>query len=215
MNKDMNIQNSQTSAVIIANGRYPHHHIPLAEIDNASYIVCCDGAANNFIETGMTPHAIIGDLDSISEENKIKYASILHLETEQENNDLSKAVLFCLNKGITNISIVGGTGLREDHTIGNISLLAEYVLKANVKMITNWGVFTPIKSNNTFKSFAGEKVSIFDIDREPMSTTGLKYPIKDRVLTNWWQGTLNDSLGETFTIETKGRVIVFQAFKQD
>lgn len=204
-----------SSAVIIANGRYPHHPIPLAEIENASYIVCCDGAANNFIETGMIPNAIIGDLDSISEENKEKYASILYHETEQENNDLTKAVLFCLRKGITNISIVGGTGLREDHTIGNISLLAEYVLKANVRMITNWGIFTPIKSNHTFNSFAGEKVSIFDIDRQPMTTTGLEYPIKDRILKNWWQGTLNDSLGETFTIETKGRVIVFQAFKQD
>lgn len=206
-------KNKHTSAVIIANGRYPHHSIPLSEINNASYIVCCDGAANTFIESGLTPNAIVGDLDSISEENKIKYADILHHETEQENNDLSKAVLFCIKQNITNITIVGGTGLREDHTIGNISLLAEYVLNANVRMVTNWGVFTPIKKDTTFKSFAGEKVSIFAIDPTPMTVAGLKYEINNRVLTNWWQGTLNESLGEAFSISTKGRVIIFQAFE--
>ncbi len=202
-----------TSAVIIANGRYPHHQIPLLEIDNAAYIVCCDGAANSFIANGKIPNAIVGDLDSISEENKKKYSDILHHVTEQENNDLTKAVNFCIENGINDITIVGGTGLREDHTIGNISLLAEYVLKTKVRMITNWGIFTPIKSKTFFKSTIGEKVSIISIDQEPITTDGLKYPIKNRVLTNWWQGTLNESENDEFTIETNGRAIIFQAFQ--
>lgn len=206
-------QNLPSSAVIIANGRYPHHHIPLSEIENAQYIVCCDGAANSFIENGNIPDAIVGDLDSISEENKQKYTDILHLITEQDNNDLTKAVKFCIEKGINDITIVGGTGLREDHTIGNISLLSEYVLLIKVRMITNWGVFTPINNNTVFKSFIGEKVSIFAIDQTPMTTIGVKYPINNRVLSNWWEGTLNESVGDSFSISTKGRVIVFQAFK--
>lgn len=204
--------NNQPSTVIVANGRYPHHPTPLAIIDQASYIVCCDGAANNFIESGKTPDAIVGDLDSISEENKTKYADILHHVTEQENNDLTKAVKFCIERGVKDITIVGGTGLREDHTIGNISLLAEYVLDISVKMVTNWGIFTPIKEDASFESYPGEKVSIFAIDHKPISSTGLKYQIDNRVLTNWWQGTLNVSDSNTFEIKTKGRIIIFQAF---
>ncbi|MBZ4652548.1 MAG: Thiamine pyrophosphokinase, partial [Proteiniphilum sp.] len=46
-----------------------------------------------------------------------------------------------------------------------------------------------------------------------LTTQGLKYPLQQRVLTNWWQGTLNESLGDRFRIETDGRIIVFQAFK--
>ncbi len=108
--------------------------------------------------------------------------------------------------------IVGGTGKREDHTLGNISLLAEYIRKVNVIMATNWGLFTPIQSNRVFQSFKGEAVSLFSFDPEPITTYGLQYPLDNRVLTNWWQGSLNTSLGDTFTVKTKGRVIVFQAY---
>lgn len=201
-----------SSAVIVANGRYPSHERPLSAIANASYLVCCDGAANHFIELGGIPDAIVGDCDSISEENKIRFADRLFPNTEQETNDLTKAVQFCAENGKTDITIVGGTGMREDHTIGNISLLADYEAVANVKMLTNYGVFTPISSNTTFKSFAGEKVSLFAIGQKPVTTTGLKYPIQNRILTNWWQGTLNESSGDSFTIETRGRIIVFQVF---
>lgn len=201
-----------STAVIVANGRYPHHPIPLSIIEKASYIVCCDGAANHFIEVGGIPDAIVGDLDSISEENKIRFSDKLYPNREQETNDLTKAVLFCTENGKRNITIVGGTGMREDHTIGNISLLADYEAIACVNMLTNYGIFTPISSKTTFKSFAGEKVSLFAIGQKPITTIGLKYPIQDRILTNWWQGTLNESTGDSFAIDTRGRVIVFQVF---
>lgn len=201
-------------AVIVANGRYPHHPVPLSVIEDALYIVCCDGAANHFIEIGGIPDAIVGDCDSISEENKIRFADRLFPDKEQETNDLTKSVRFCVENGRKDITIVGGTGIREDHSIGNISLLADYEALANVKMVTNYGVFTPISSRTTFKSFAGEKVSLFAIGQTPITTDGLKYPIQNRVLTNWWQGTLNESLGDSFTIDTCGRIIVFQVFEQ-
>lgn len=203
------------SAVIIANGRFPHHEIPLAYIEKARYIVCCDGAANDFIARGGHPNAIVGDCDSISEENRIRFADILHLNPDQYTNDLTKAVNFCVERGKTHLVIVGGTGKREDHTLGNISLLAEYMQVANVIMVTNYGIFTPIRSATKFKSFKGEQVSFFSIDSQPVTTQGLMYPLNGTVLTNWWQGTLNESHGDSFTIETRGRVIVFQAFRQD
>ena len=101
----------------------------------------------------------------------------------------------------------------EMNTLGNISLLAEYIKMAAVVMVTNWGIFTPIHATTEFKSFKGEAVSLFSIDRAEISTRDLKYPLDRRVLTNWWQGSLNVSLGETFTVETTGRVSVFQAYK--
>ncbi len=203
-----------TCALIIANGRYPEHPLPLSFIRHASFIVCTDGAANDFILRGGVPDAIVGDCDSISRENRERFAAIIHPSSDQETNDLTKAVHFCVAAGRREIVIVGGTGKREDHTLGNISLLAEYQQLAAVKMITNWGLFTPIAGSTTFQSFKGEKVSIFAIDATPVTTQGLKYPLTRKVLTNWWQGTLNESLGDSFRIETEGRVILFQAFKQ-
>ena len=203
---------TQRSAVIVANGRYPTHPIPLSIIEEATYIICTDGAANHFIALDKIPHAIVGDGDSISDENKIKYANILHIERDQECNDLTKSVRFAIAQGITDLTIVGGTGLRDDHTLGNISLLAEYLPLVNVKMVTNSGLFTPINRLSTFKSHKGEQVSIFAIDLEPITTEGLKYTIDSRILNNWWEGTLNESIGETFTVDTSGRALVFQVF---
>jgi thiamine pyrophosphokinase len=198
--------------VIIANGRFPTHPTPLSYIERASFIVCCDGAANEFIEIGGKPNAIVGDCDSISKENIVRFADILYPNNDQETNDLTKSVQFCVDKGIKDITIVGGTGKREDHTLGNISLLAEYVHIANVIMATNWGVFTPINTTTQFKSFIGEQVSIFSIDHTRVSSQNLKYPLSNRILSNWWEGSLNESLDESFTIQTAGRIIVFQAY---
>ena len=198
--------------VIIANGRFPTHPTPLSYIERARFIVCCDGAANEFIEIGGKPNAIVGDCDSISKENIIRFADIIYPNNDQETNDLTKSVQFCVDKGMKDIIIVGGTGKREDHTLGNISLLAEYVHIANVVMATNWGIFTPINTTTQFKSFIGEQVSIFSIDHTKVSSQNLKYPLSNRILSNWWEGSLNESLDESFTIQTTSRIIVFQAY---
>lgn len=92
-------------------------------------------------------------------------------------------------------------------------MLAEYEKMAKVVMVTDWGIFTPIHSSTEFKSYRGEQVSIFSIDPKELTTHNLKYPVHGRVLTNWWQGSLNESLGDSFTIEATGRVIVFQVYK--
>ncbi len=156
------------SAVIIANGRFPKHPTPLSYIEKAQYIVCSDGASNDFIARGGgIPDAIVGDCDSISEENKLRFADILHPRLQPIYKRSHKICTFCVENGRREIVIVGGTGKREDHTLGNISLLAEYMLIAKVIMVTDWGgVFTPINENNTFKSTKGEQVSLFSIDRE-------------------------------------------------
>ncbi|WP_298650853.1 thiamine diphosphokinase [uncultured Proteiniphilum sp.] len=206
-------RNKAVAAVIIANGRFPRHPIPLSYIEEAEYIVCCDGAVNDFIAWGGMPDAIVGDCDSISEENKVRFAGILHPDSDQEINDLTKSVRFCVENGRNEIVIVGGTGKREDHTIGNISLLAEYEKVAKVVMVTDWGIFTPIHSSTEFKSYKGEQVSIFAIDPKALTTYNLLYPVHGRVLTNWWQGSLNESLGDLFRIEPTGRVIVFQVYR--
>jgi thiamine pyrophosphokinase len=82
----------------------------------------------------------------------------------------------------------------------------------SVKMLTDYGVFTPISKTTMFESFENQAVSIFSITPETLiATEGLAYPIKNRHLHSWWEGTLNRSLGAQFTIEIDtGKIIVFQ-----
>lgn len=195
-------------AVIIGGGEYPTAEHPLQIIKDATYIVCCDGAADEFISKGGIPDAIVGDGDSISALNKEKFSHILHIIGEQESNDQTKAVRFCLAQGKKRIAIVGATGKREDHTIGNISLLVEYARAgAEVYSFTDYGVFMACNGNTTHKCRKGQQVSIFSITANDMSSSGLLYPIYN--FTNWWQGTLNECTGEVFNINAKGEYILF------
>lgn len=198
-------------AVIVAGGDYPTAPQPLEVLHNAPFVVCCDGAADRYIATGHVPDAIVGDGDSISAYNRTKYASRLHIVAEQETNDQTKAVNFLLGKGMRHIAIVGATGRREDHTIGNISLLIEYARAgAQVRSFTDHGVFIPCNGDTTLKCRKGQQVSIFSITAKNLSAEGLLYPIYD--FSNWWQGTLNECTGEEFTIHAEGEYLLFVNF---
>ncbi len=195
-------------AVLIAGGEYPTTEQPLKIVNEAEYTVCCDGAADHYIATGAVPDAIVGDGDSISGENKARYSHLLHVIAEQESNDQTKAVRFLMEQGKRKIAIIGATGKREDHTIGNISLLVEYMRSgAEVRSYTDYGVFIPCHGTTTHECRRGQQVSIFSITAREMSAEGLLYPIYD--FTNWWQGTLNECTGASFTIKAKGEYILF------
>lgn len=198
--------------VILANGEFPSHPIPLTILNNCDYLVCCDGAINNLVRSEKYPDAIVGDCDSLSSENQGKFAHIIHRISEQETNDLSKAVHFCIEQNRKKIVILGATGEREDHTIANVSLLCEYMKDCDVEMITDYGIFTGIDSPSIFNCKRGQQVSLFCIDKCVVSSQNLVYPINRQVFTNWWQASLNEAKEDEFVIETDGRMIVYRAF---
>ena len=158
----------------------------------------------------MTSIPLDSDILMFSEENKIRFADRLFPNTEQETNDLTKSVRFCLAQGRSNLTIIGATGKREDHTLGNISLLTDYMADAQIEMFTDYGVFTPISTDSSFQSFAGQQVSLFAMDAGELTVSNLKYPVVRKSLHSWWQGTLNESLGNEFRIHPTGSVIVFR-----
>ncbi len=202
------------NTVIVADGTFPVHEIPLGYIRNAARIICCDGSTRNLIEFGLEPDAIVGDMDSLDGELYSKYADRIHADDDQETNDLTKAVKWCLKMGFRDIAIVGATGKREDHTIGNISLLAEYSREAEVIMVTDSGIFKPYAQSSVIHSFPGQQVSIFSINPIAQITSeGLKYPLAGKRLENWWQGTLNESIGDSFKLHFEGgTLIIFLKF---
>ena len=198
-------------AVILANGDYPTAPLPLQILHEAPYVVCCDGGANEYIAKGHLPDIIIGDGDSLCDEYRQRYASLIHHNPDQETNDQTKAVQYLHAQGKRHIAIVGATGKREDHTIGNISLLIEYMrMGCEVRSYTDYGMFTPCQGTRTFASHPGQQVSIFNFTAKELKSTGLAYPIYD--FTTWWQGTLNHCTGDTFTIEANGEYLVFLTY---
>lgn len=194
--------------VILADGDYPSHSVPCGVLESAEVVACCDGAVDAYVEYGGVPDYIVGDGDSVSEKNRERFSSIIVRISEQENNDLTKTVTHMQSLGYNKIAIVGATGKREDHTLGNISLLLEYMKKGlEVRMITDYGTFIPVHGDCEFESFPRQQISIFNFGATGFTGKGLVYPIYD--FTSWWQGSLNQAVGEVFAIQATGNYIVF------
>ncbi len=169
---------AEPKIVIVANGLFPGGRQALDLLHEADQLICCDGAADKLVAYGLSPHVIVGDMDSVSGEIAEKYASVMIPSDDQESNDLTKAVHYCMEKGYPSVSILGATGLREDHTLGNISLMLEYYPRIEVQMVSDYGMFFLVRSGDVVKSYIGEKISIFSIDnRVRVSSRGLKYPL--------------------------------------
>ena len=206
--------------VIVADGAFPTHPYPLEVLRKADKIICCDNAVLKLEKncSNLRCDFIAGDMDSMSPENQIKYKDIIHKESEQEHNDMTKAFRLAMTLSPEKISILGATGLREDHTLGNISLVAEYAKTfRNVEMVTDYGVFFPIFGTSTIKCTAGEQLSIFAFDQTvQIKSSGLKYPTDNVVFDLWWKATLNEALAEDVRLEFNHPAIalIFRNYKE-
>lgn len=195
-------------SVILANGSYPSSKLPLSILKQTGYLACCDGAANACVAHGLAPDVIVGDGDSLSDEVINRFAEKVHRVSEQETNDLTKTVEYLYSIGKRRIAIVGATGLREDHTLGNISLLIEYMHKGiQIAMFTDFGLFMPCNGRTEIPCREGQQLSIFNFGARNFQSDGLRYPIYD--FTTWWQGTLNECVKKEITIDADGDYLLF------
>ena len=195
----------QFDAVVVANGQFPTHRIPLGVLEKAPHIIACDGAISNVSHAEVT----VGDGDSVPEEYKDRLIRI----DEQDDNDLTKATRYCLQQGWHNIAYLGATGKREDHTLGNISLLMRYYRELGVNgiMFTDFGFFTPSYGPCLFDSFMGQQVSIFNFGCTRIQSEGLRW--NSYAFEQWWQGTLNEALSGRFSIDADGYYLVYQTYE--
>lgn len=218
---------------IVADGSFPTAALPLKFLSEAEIVIACDGAVESLAAAGYKADYIVGDMDTLPADKQQEYKEKIVRIAEQESNDLTKAFRFALglfpftppenadkkvwpNKGVVtyvsetdldtiDITILGATGKREDHTIGNISLLADYVeqarkcpwLKISIQAYTDYGVFVPYypqESNLSVHLFGmkGSAVSIFAFDPKlTITSQGLEYQTSGVTFDRWWKATLN------------------------
>lgn len=208
--------------VILAAGGFPTHEVPLQALREADHVICCDSAWYDWRlhgGPGGKDMIVIGDGDSLSDAEIQALGDRWIYIGEQDYNDLHKAMAYAVrrfNPCHSRYTILGATGRREDHTIGNISYLvtfAEEYPDLQVDMLTDYGRFTAFTGSRTFASFPRQQVSIFSLTpQHPVNGTGLRWPLDDFRALRWWNATLNSALGTSFTLASEGWIVVFQTY---
>ena len=205
------------TAVIVGNGQFPKKEYPLYLLESADYVVCCDGALDTYLRHFRgrylrRPDVVIGDMDSLSKKTAERFRDIAVKIDEQETNDQSKAFHYILEHfpDVDTIHILGATGKREDHTIGNLSLLMEYAREmrrqdcgrtVSVDIVSDWSTAFAITDTCTLDVGEGRSVSIICPDNSlNIKSEGLAWPTDNVVFDNLWQATLNRASADRISL---------------
>ena len=208
--------------VILAAGDFPTHPVPLRALREADFVVCCDSAYcqfSIFSSQFSIPFVVIGDGDSLSEADKRALGDRWIQVDEQDYNDLHKAMAWAANRyplSTTHYTLLGATGRREDHTLGNISYLVTFGEEypgIDLEMLTDHGRFTAFRGCRRFDTFPRQQVSVFSMDPgQPVSGSGLKWPLDGMRIRRWWQATLNEALADSVELRSEGWLVLFRTY---
>ncbi len=203
-------------AVVFVNGKIGS----LAPIREAicpdDTIVSVDGGIRHLRELGMTPHIIIGDMDSIDrdllQQIRKKGVEILYFPPAKDETDLELALNMLEERGYTDCLLVAALGGRIDQTLANIWLLAERH-HSDFKITADDGcekvevIFNNIKLTGS----RGDTVSLipFAGPVTGITTEGLQYPLENETLfPEKTRGLSNVMQGEQARIHIKSGKLI-------
>ena len=111
--------------VVLCNGTAPSEELLKRELSDAEFVVCADGAAEYAVRYGVKADLFVGDLDSLK---KKELAQQLGCETvllpeDKDMTDGEIAARLAAERGCDRIVLLGATGGRLDHFLGNIQVL--------------------------------------------------------------------------------------------
>lgn len=207
-------------AIIVCNGSMEDYSFYKNLFEATELVICADGGAYHLKRLGVVPDILLGDFDSIRSED-LEYfrengVQIIKYPKEKDMTDTELAVEYAIEKGCSEVVIIGGLGTRLDHSLSNVFLLKK-MLDCGVKgtIINETNEITIINRTIKLRREPGYKVTLLPLTEsvEGVTTKGLYYPLKGAKidLGSTW-GVSNEFEGETAEITIdKGLMLVIKS----
>lgn len=186
-------------------------------------LIAADAGMEFFYRNGIMPDIIVGDFDSAGGESLAYFRSqpevrIQELNPVKDDTDTESAIRLAISMGAEQITLLGATGSRVDHVLGNIELLG-IGLKAGVPIIImdEKNRIRMIDRGITLKKSEqhGIYVSLLPYTErvEHLTLRGFKYPLTDATLTGFCSlGVSNEIVEEEAEIIfDRGILLVIEA----
>jgi thiamine pyrophosphokinase len=179
-------------AIIFANGEFsdPHGVRDLLRPDDL--IIAADGGTCHALAVGVSPHVVIGDLDSLPPDLQAQVESagarILRFSPYKDETDLELALLHAAQMGATEIIILAALGGRLDQTTANLLLLALPELREiDVRIVEGPQTAFLIHAGGDgvlIEGQPGATVSLIPLKGDALGVTaeGLEWPLHDDTL---------------------------------
>ncbi len=177
-------------AIIFANGEIEDLEGAKALIEEGDLLIAADGGARFCKAMGLNPQVLIGDFDSLSEEEVESFqkagTQVLRFDPRKDETDLELALLHAQSLGITEVLILGGLGRRWDHSLANLLLPAHHALKdLKVSFWEQGQWFYLLRDRIEIAALPGTTISLIPIagDAEGVSSQGLEWPLNNETLS--------------------------------
>ena len=174
-----------------------------------SFVIAADGGFEKLGD--IIADIVVGDFDSLG--FIPKQIETVVLPVEKDDTDTAYAVSLGIEKGFKTFVIYGGMGGRPDHTLANISLIADLSARGNRGYLIGEGFVTTAVTNGEIKLpvNAGGTVSVFAFSDkcEGVNIEGLKYTLDDYTLkSNRALGVSNAFIGEEALVSVKNGTLI-------
>lgn len=158
-------------------------------------IMAVDSGMELLYQLHLHPDIIVGDFDSVNpdtleyfEENE--QIDICILDPEKDETDTEFAVREAIRRGALDIAIIGATGRRIDHMLGNLAILGIGISEnISLRLLDPHNRIRMFNEPFTIKKSEqyGKYVSLIPYFGEVTSVTlqGMKYPLKDYTLNGF------------------------------
>ena len=171
-------------ALVVGNGEPPSRELfdtlMVAKLD---MVICADGGADTVRAFGVEPDAVVGDLDSASEEvlQHTGAARRVRIDADNTGTDLNKALSHAVSLGVTEAVLTGVTGRRIDHCLWNLSLLKTFADRLDLHIVDDWQSIWLLRMGRTATVHAavGQLISLVPLDGpvRGVRTEGLRWPL--------------------------------------
>jgi thiamine pyrophosphokinase len=158
-------------------------------VEQADLVVCADGGVHHAMAIAAWPHVVIGDMDSLPmalrAELEVRGVTLVVHPAHKDETDLELALLYAVERGATQVTVLGALGKRTDHALANLMLLAHPRLKGvGVRVISGDQEIVLIRQEAMFEGSPGDLLSLLPIggDAHGIVTSGLEYPLHDETL---------------------------------
>ncbi|MEW5724586.1 MAG: thiamine diphosphokinase [Thermodesulfobacteriota bacterium] len=173
-------------AVILANGEMTGQEVARRVLASADLVIAADGGALHVRALGVRPDAVIGDMDSLSEEDLAGLAragvELVKHPARKDLTDLELALELARDRGADEIVVLGAMGRRWDMALANVMLLASPALVGcNVRLMDGPHEARLLRGGEkaAVTGRPGDTLSLIPLGRPAVGVTltGLEYPL--------------------------------------